>query len=180
MPTPHAVAEAGPIAQLGYVVDDVTGAMDHWVRELDVGPFFYLPSPPLHDLRYRGEPTSARIAVALSYSGDLQVELIQPLDDEPTPYRDFRAEHGTGLHHVARFAADFDAAVERLRATGREPYYAGRGMTPDQRFAYFDSTVHGGTVLELVETAGLGAFFDHIKRTCASWDGTDPVRTIEF
>ena len=71
---------------------DITDAMEHWLDALDVGPFFYLPSPPLNDLVYRGEPTGARIAVAITYSGDLQVELIQPLDDEPSPYRDFRLD----------------------------------------------------------------------------------------
>ena len=180
MRTQDVIAGSGPIAQLGYVVDDITSAMDHWIRELDVGPFFYLPSPPLHELRYRGEATSARIAVALTYSGDLQIELIQPLDDEPTPYRDFRAQCGTGLHHLARFADDYDAVLGAYRARGHEPYYQGWGLTPDQRFCYFDSAAHGGTVLELVETAGLGAFFDHIRSQSLAWDGTDPIRTIEI
>jgi hypothetical protein len=170
----------GPIAQLGYVVDDIRSAMDHWITRLEVGPFFYLPSPPLNDLRYRGEPTTAVISVALSYSGDLQVELIQPLDDEPSPYRDFRACHSSGLHHVARFPDDFDEALARNRARGDAPYFEGRGLTADQRFAYFDSSAHGGTVYELVEASGLAAFFDHIRSACQTWDGTDPVRTIEF
>jgi hypothetical protein len=170
----------GPIAQLGYVVGDIRSVMDHWIGRLDVGPFFYLPSPPLNDLRYRGTATNAAISVALSYSGGLQIELIQPLDDEPSPYRDFQAEHRSGLHHVARFPDDFDGALARNLARGDAPYYEGRGLTADQRFAYFDSPVHGGTVYELVETAGLNAFFDHIRRECEGWDGTDPIRTIEF
>ena len=178
--TPHDAAGAGPIAQLGYVVDDIEAAMDHWTGHLDVGPFFYLPSPPLHDLRYRGVAVSAKIGVALSYSGDLQIELIVPLDDEPTPYGDFRTEHGGGLHHVARFAADFDGMLDAYRARGHEPFWEGRGLSADQRFAYFDSPSHGGTVYELVETAGLGAFFDYIKSVCATWDGSEPVRTIEL
>ena len=62
MPTPQDIAGAGPVAQLGYVVDDIPAAMDHWTSQLDVGPFFHLPSPPLNDLRYRGVPVSARIA----------------------------------------------------------------------------------------------------------------------
>ena len=144
MGQPAAVTALGPIAQLGYVVDDVSAAMEHWIGALDVGPFFYLPSPPLNDLRYRGEPTEARIAVAITYSGDLQVELIQALDDHPSPYRDFRADHGSGLHHVAHFTGDFDAAMAAYRALGRTPYYEGRGLTTDQRFAYFDSSSTAG------------------------------------
>ncbi len=115
----------GPIGQLGYVVDDISAAMAHWLEALDVGPFFYLPSPPLHDLVYRGEPTAARIAVAITYSGDLQVELIQPLDDQPSPYRDFQSDYGNGLHHVAHFTDEYDAALASYRAKGRVPYYQG-------------------------------------------------------
>ncbi|HUI02661.1 MAG TPA: VOC family protein [Acidimicrobiales bacterium] len=169
----------GPVAQLGYVVADTAGAMDHWTRYLGVGPFFFLPAPPLNDLRYRGEPSRARISVALAYSGDLQVELIEPLDEEPSPYRDFLDGAGPGLHHVAHFTEDFDAALAAQRAAGLVPYWEGRGMTADQRFAYYDSP-HGGTVHEIVETAGLGAFFDYMKAESSRWDGADPVRTIEF
>jgi Glyoxalase/Bleomycin resistance protein/Dioxygenase superfamily len=128
MEAPVSVTALGPIAQLGYVVDDVNAAMDHWIKALDVGPFFYLPSPPLNDLVYRGEPTSARIAVAITYSADLQVELIQPLDDHPSPYRDFQGAYGSGLHHIAHFTNEYDAAIAAYRARGRIPYYQGPGI----------------------------------------------------
>jgi Glyoxalase/Bleomycin resistance protein/Dioxygenase superfamily len=180
MDTSVPVTVLGPIAQLGYVVDDISGAMEHWLGALDVGPFFYLPSPPLHDLVYRGEPTDARIGVAITYSGDLQVELIQPLDDHPSPYRDFQRAAGSGLHHVAHFTDEYDAAMAAYRARCRTPYYEGRGLTADQRFSYFDSPSQRGTVNEVVETSGFGGFFDYMRAKCAQWDGTDPIRTIEM
>jgi Glyoxalase/Bleomycin resistance protein/Dioxygenase superfamily len=179
MRQPVSVTALGPIAQLGYVVDDVSAAMEHWIHALDVGPFFYLPEPPLNDLRFRGQPTDARIAVAITYSGDLQVELIQPLDDHPSPYRDFRAAYGSGLHHIAHFTDDYDSALAVYRDRGRTPYFEGRGLTYDQRFSYFDSPAHGGTVNEVVETSGFGGFFDYMRAQSAGWDGSDPVRTIE-
>ncbi len=179
MGEPVSVTALGPIAQLGYVVDDISAAMEHWIQALDVGPFFFLPSPPLNDLVYRGEPTNARIAVAITYSGNLQVELIQPLDDHPSPYRDFRAAFGSGLHHVAHFTNDYDAAMAAYHALGRTPYYQGRGLTADQRFSYFDSPSHGGTVNEVVETSGFGGFFEYMRAQSVDWDGADPIRTIE-
>ena len=175
-----AALRLGPVGQLGYVVEDTAAAMAHWTERLGVGPFIHLPSPPLHDLRYRGVPSAARISVALAYSGDLQIELIEPLDGEPSPYRDFMAERGPGLHHVAYFTDDFDAAVAHYGDAGLTPYWQGRGMTVDQRFAYYDSPSHGGSVLEVVETTGLAGFFDYIKAQSAGWDGTDPVRVVEF
>ncbi len=168
----------GPIDQLGYVVDDIQGAMAHSVARLGVGPFYFLPSPPMQELTYRGQPTGARIAVGLSFSGPLQIELIQPLDDEPTPYRDFMAAHGTGLHHVARFVDDFDAAVADYGQRGWEPYFGGRGLTERQRFSYFDTETHGGTCSEIIETVEIGGFFDVIRAATVDWDGSDPVRTV--
>ena len=179
MHEPASLAALGPVAQLGYVVEDARAAMEHWLEALDVGPFFFLPSPPLHDLVYRGEPTNARIAVAITYSGDLQVELIQPLDDHPSPYRDFHLQYGNGLHHVAHFTNAYDSAIAAYRARGRTPYYEGRGLTPNQRFSYFDSPLLGGTVNEVVETSGFGGFFDYMKAQSAAWDGSDPIRTID-
>jgi hypothetical protein len=168
----------GPIDQLGYVVDDAEAAMAHWSRHLGVGPFYFLPSPALQGLTYRGQPSAARIAVALAFSGALQIELIQTLDDEPTPYRDFLAGHGTGLHHVARFVEDYDGAVAGYAKQGLEPYFGGQGLTARQRFCYFDTESHGGTVSELIETVEIGGFFDGIRRAAADWDGSDPVRTV--
>ena len=179
MGEPVSVMALGPIAQLGYVVDDISAAMEHWIQALDVGPFFFLPSPPLNDLVYRGEPTGATIAVAMTYSGDLQVELIQPLDDHPSPYRDFRAAFGSGLHHVAHFTNEYDEAMAAYRAQGRTPYFEGRGLTADQRFSYFDTSSHAGTVNEVVETSGLGGFFQYMQAQSSGWDGKDPIRTIE-
>ena len=169
---------SGAIAQLGFVVDDIAAAMDHWVGSLGVGPFFYLPDPPLRELRYRGEPTPARISVALSYSGEMQVELIQALDDHPSPYRDYRLAHGAGLHHVARFTGDFDAVLAGYVADGRRPVFEGRGLSETQRFCYFPSARDGGPMSELVEATGFRAFFDHIRDLAATWDGCDPVRTV--
>ena len=180
MHEPAATTRLGPIEQLGYVVDDIAPSMEHWVRTLDVGPFFYLPRPPLNDLRYQGEPTAARIAVAITYSGDLQVELIQPLDDHPSPYRDFRQSWGSGLHHVARFTDHYDADVATYLARGVRPCFEGRGLTPEQRFSYFDTGSHSGTVSELVEATGFRDFFAFMRGACESWDGTDPVRTLEL
>jgi Glyoxalase/Bleomycin resistance protein/Dioxygenase superfamily len=172
--------DTASIAQLGFVVDDIAAAMDHWVRELHVGPFFYLPNPPVNDLRYRGDPTAARMAVALSYSGPMQVELIEALDDEPSPYRDYREAHGSGLHHLARFTSDYEGALRAAEARGHRRVFEGRGMTETQRFCYFEPAADGGPMSELVEVTGFRAFFDHVRGEAAGWDGSDPVRTVDL
>ena len=56
---------------------------------MDVGPFFLIDVAPVLDFTYRGQPSDARISIALAQDGPMQIELIQPLDDAPSMYRDF-------------------------------------------------------------------------------------------
>jgi hypothetical protein len=69
----------GPIRQIGYVVADLDRAMQSWV-ELGVAPWFVIRGLPMRAI-YRGEPCETTLSLALSNSGDLQVELIKQEDD---------------------------------------------------------------------------------------------------
>ena len=90
----------GEIGQPGYVARDIEAAMRHWSGTLGVGPWFYLERMPVTNLRYRGQPSAARFAVALANSGGTQPEPIQPRDDHPSMYRDFPRSGRDGLRHV--------------------------------------------------------------------------------
>ncbi|MFE1950901.1 MULTISPECIES: VOC family protein [Streptomyces] len=173
----------GSIDQLGYVVKDVEAAMRHWTTNLGVGPFFYFPQAAVGRTFYLGEPTDARIAVGIAQAGDVQIELIQQLNPQaPSAYRDFLEERGEGLHHVGHFVTGegddtYDAFLARFAEADVEPYHHG-DSGPGSRFAYLPTEEHGGTVVEVIETAQWGGFFDAIRAAAAGWDGSDPVREI--
>lgn len=42
----------GPAWQNGYVVEDLDGAINHWVSVLGVGPFFKAPHLALEDYQF--------------------------------------------------------------------------------------------------------------------------------
>ena len=45
------------------------------------------------------------------------------------------------------------------------------------RFAYLDTEVEQGTVIELSDISGpKGQFFQYIRDVADSWDGSDPIR----
>lgn len=171
----------GPIKQNGYVVRDIVAAMKHWSEALGVGPWFYLGE--VDDLRadYKGMPTDAGIRVALAYSGDLQIELIEPVDDHPSPYRDFlqsTAGQG-GLHHICSWMnqAGFEKAVAEHQSEGGTIAYG--GMTSGTRFAYFDASYDLGTMIEIAVLSDVSeSFMDHIRTTAEDWDGTNPIRPV--
>ena len=170
----------GPITQNGYVVPEIEAAMHHWSGNLGIGPWYRLGVMAFEDLRYRGVPTAARVEIALANSGDLQIELIQPLDREPTPYGDFLAATGGrgGLQHVSSWpdGADYDRSMAAFTAAGGEVLFQGRlGRT---RFVYLDTGPEPGTVFEMADLSpGSRKLFAAIRAAAAAWDGSAPIRS---
>ena len=79
----------GVIRQNGYVVPDIEAAIQHWVDNLAIGPWYYVPSVRPKEFVYQGKPSIPEISIALAFSGSLRIELIQPVDDTASAYRDF-------------------------------------------------------------------------------------------
>jgi hypothetical protein len=169
----------GTVRQLGYVVHDIEAAMRHWTETLGIGPFFYFPRVVALDGVYRGESRPFEIAVALSQSGPMQIELMCQLNDGPSALRDFADQHGEGLHHLAYWTDTFDQKLGAARDAGYSVWQQGAIASRDNRFAYLSTQGHAGTVIELSEVSGMkGRLFEHIAQTAATWDGTQPVRRL--
>jgi len=154
--------------------------MAHWTHALGVGPFFHFAEARVTEFVFRGEPCDARIAVAFANSGPLQIELIQTLDGAASSYREFLSRHEAGLQHVAYWTESFEEACSRAQSAGHDVLQSGRsGGDPRGRHAYFDSPEHHGPLVEISEVAGAkGAFFSHVARVAAEWDGSEPVRQM--
>jgi hypothetical protein len=170
----------GPIRQNGYVVKDLHAAMDHWINVLGVGPFYYVDGIlPITDFRYRGRPGVLEMTVALANSGDLQIELIQPLGSHPSLYHDFLASGQEGLQHVSVWTTDFETELARLTALGYRVVQEGRAPV-ENRFVYFDTEQsHRSTVMEMYDVSGIASeMFRMVREAAIGWDGTDPKRRL--
>ena len=169
----------GKVCQNGYVVRDIDAAMSFWAEKLRVGPFFYVPQVKIDWFRYRGMDSPLEMSVALANSGDLQIELIQQRNDAPSMYLDFLARHGEGLQHMSYWSTDYQALYDRAVAAGCVVGHEGQIGGPKGRFAYFDTSGHAGTVIEISDISGSkGRFFERVKAAALDWDGSDPVRVI--
>lgn len=169
----------GPITQNGYVVPDIEAAMHHWSTVLGVGPWFQLGVPEFTDMVHRGKPTDARVRIALANSGDLQIELIEPLDENPSPYREFLTATGGrgGLQHVSSWPSStgYDAHLDAFTAAGGKVLFQGRGGRT--RFVYFETALDFGTVFEMADlSTGTQKLFDAIRAEAAEWNGKDGIR----
>lgn len=168
----------GVVRQTGYVVRDIDRALPHWVDSLGIGPWIVLNNVMLDPCEYRGQSVTTPIRIALAQSGELQIELIEPLDDSPSCYKEFFDAGHEGLHHLAWWADDYDAAIAAAAGAGWGTIQSGDLM--GTRFCYLDTPVHPGTVAELMELTDATRWLaGHVREAAETWDGvTDPVRTL--
>jgi hypothetical protein len=163
----------GPVRQAGYIVSDLKGATAFWLS-LGVGPFFTLPSYEVANCEYRGARTSPRLDIAISYSGSLQIELIQPLDEQDSLYRELARLPHAGPHYLTYWVNDLAAAVGRARELGCEVVQSG-GVAGAGRFTYFKAA--NGPLFELLEVNDMiRGWFGSMQTAAEGWDGERPVR----
>ncbi|MDG3016774.1 VOC family protein [Speluncibacter jeojiensis] len=166
---------SGPIVQVGYVVADLDASVESWVRRTGTGPWTVIRNVTLRG-PYRGEDTEVVIDVALGYSGQTQIELIQPTIGEPSPYVDDAGAPLLGPHHVAWCTDDLDASIAAARATGLEVLFAGEGI--GTRVAYLQSPDQPGVIYEYIQMAGMRDMIAAGVEQARVWGGTDPIRVI--
>lgn len=169
----------GTIEQLGYVVRDIDASIAGFVR-CGIGPWFLLRGVKPENFKYKGAPSGMAMDVAVANSGDIQIEIIMPVNDEPSMYRDFLEAGREGLQHFAYWSKDYQALYDRARAAGFTVGQEGQLGGPTGRFAYLETEHHPGTCVEISDLGGAkAALFDYVKKAAAHWDGSNPVIVID-
>jgi hypothetical protein len=169
----------GPIRQIAYVVEDVDASMQHWMDYAGIGPWTIYRNTTLRG-HCRGVDTAVKIHVGLSYQGEVQIELIQPISTTPSPYQDTQGRSLTGLNHIAWLSQDIDGDLAKARRRGlTAAFEASNGAV---RVAYMESAAEPGLLLEFIEAAPvvLDVFAAGIQ-AARDWDGSrQPLNFIDF
>jgi methylmalonyl-CoA/ethylmalonyl-CoA epimerase len=141
--------------QIGIVVRDIDESARRLSELFGLGPFRFIewPNRPDSGFWYRGEPQTVRIRQAFVQAGNLELELIQPLEGERNAYREFLDQHGPGIHHVLFETDDIQSIVDAVAAEGVGVLQAGTGIRPGTRWSLLDSTEAIGFLLELRQVA---------------------------
>ncbi len=134
--------------QIGIVVRDLEATMRKYVDEYGIGPWQIFEFNPgnAQDLREYGKPVKRSWRLAVAMVGQLQWELIEPLDKESV-YARFLAEKGGGVHHIAVAAQDFDKMVATEAKRGNELVLSGE--FEGVKVAYLDTDRDLGVTLEI-------------------------------
>ncbi len=104
--------------QIAYHVPDPAAAARRYAVEFGWGPFFLMEHIALAECRYRGQPATFDHTSAYGQAGEFMVEFITQHGDAPSALRDLYRADQSGLHHVAHFVPELEAAVADFRKRG--------------------------------------------------------------
>ena len=137
------------LVHIGVVVRDMNKTIDR-LNALGIGPFKPRILPPDAQEEYRGKPfiPSQRVAIQITRIGNMELELIQPIDGE-SPHQEFLDEKGEGIQHLGFIVDNLEEDINYLTAEGSSilltsQFKGGGGV------AYLDLDV-AGLIVELVQ-----------------------------
>ena len=138
--------------QVSVVVPDLEEAMQTYVEGYGIGPWDIYDFNPgnVQGMHEGGEPVARSWRLALAKVGEVQWELVQPLDDDSV-YARFLAEHGPAVHHVGVAVPNYARTLAELGERGHEVLLGGtyNGVT----FSYLSTDRDLGVVTEIFDGA---------------------------
>lgn len=138
----------GSVIQIAYVVRDIEAAMKRHVEVCGIGPWdvYTFSNRIVRDFMYRGKPATHVALLALAWSGDMQLELLQPVSGYSI-YDEHLEKKGEGLHHIKLFHADCRKAIAHYASLGYPVTQSGT-FDEDEHY-YLDTEKDFGYVIEL-------------------------------
>ncbi|WP_197499626.1 VOC family protein [Mycobacterium sp. 1245852.3] len=163
---------------MAYLVEELDSAILAWVEQFGTGPWFRLAGFKGADATYRGTPSEAAITLAMAFSGNICIELIQPDDDQPSIWREHIERYGYGFHHFGKLTTAYDAEIKRYNEDDRELVFEA-GAPTGSRLGFIDTTgiVPGYTELIEVDDATT-TMFGNFRAASLDWNGDAPIRNF--
>lgn len=124
------------VRQVCTVVEDFETTITNLVEQLGIGPFkcWYWRPPALHRTTFRGQPADWTMKLGITWLGDLQYEVITPMEGA-TLYREHLDERGRGVQHILMETAptSFDEAAVIMAQRGH-PFAQTAAVNPPLQF----------------------------------------------
>ncbi len=190
--------------QFGYVVPDLEQAIKGWIDQ-GVGPWLTVGPVVVTDNKYLERPSRPLLIFGFCQIGGVQLELIQPLDDEPSSWRAFLAAGRSGFQHCGFCVEphDYQRSVAQAKASGatiqqmmsfsgahfayfllparvESPMERLEEVAPEKANAVRNSVAGGCEIGELIEfQPRIREMFAKVTQAAATWDGkARPVRHL--
>ena len=116
------------VLQVAIVVKSVDDTVRTYADEYGMGPWqiWEFNDETVSDMIIRDEKKNYAMRIAAMNIGNVEWEIIEPLDDKSI-YAEFLREHGEGLHHVAFKAENFEESMKFFRDKGMIVEQGGTG-----------------------------------------------------
>ncbi len=136
------------IIQIAHVVKDLDKSMENYYKYLGIGPWniYTFAQPALRESMYMGKPSDHTYRLAITWVGDVQLELIQPLTGHSS-YDEFLDKKGEGLHHIKEFSEDCQKTIEGYKKKGIEVIQSGK--FDEDEFYYLNTEPILGILYEI-------------------------------
>jgi len=152
--------------------------MRFFSEKCGIGPWYYAERRTIEGFYFRGKNYDIEFSTAFAYNRKLQFEIIEPLNEVPSLFKEWLDRHPDGdtmVHHYAAWPIDYDAAVERVRARGFAQVQG--GLSAFGAFSYFENPASPNFIIELAPMHDARkAIYDRMEEAARGWDGLDPIR----
>lgn len=170
-----------PIRQVAYFCADVRAAAAAHHDAFGSGPYFVADNIPLARSVHRGTERLLDHTSAYGQWGDVMIEFVAQNNPGPSPFHDLYPEGSGryGLHHVAVFVDDVDAALADFATRGAPAAFRAE-MADGFVWAFADTSATLGHMTELyAPTPSLTGFYAMVAN--AAQDKTrDLLTTIRM
>ena len=165
------------VHHIGYVVDDLPAAAEHFADRFGAGPFYAFEHIVFDEVTYRGEQAVYDHSSAFGQCGPIIIELTQVHDAQPAGLAGALVKPGGGIGHVGWLAESLEDEVARLEAAGLVPFHTGR--TGPVSVVWFEGDTLLGHPIEVLQSRDeLLGFYDTVRSAGEGWDGSDPYRPV--
>jgi methylmalonyl-CoA/ethylmalonyl-CoA epimerase len=147
-----------PLSLLGRSLEQVAFV----VKSLEAGERFFnerMGVPRFYEIKdfgkratekiFRGKPANHEFKIAIAYSGNTQIELIEHVVGETT-YKEFLERRGEGMHHLGFFLEDRQNHDKVLSEFAANHAVLQSGRFGETLYTYFDTESAIGAVMEIV------------------------------
>jgi catechol 2,3-dioxygenase-like lactoylglutathione lyase family enzyme len=140
------------LEQIAFVVRDLDAAQRFFSQTMGIPRFYVIDhfGRRATDKTFRGHPAEHDFTIALAYSGNTQIELIQHLSGD-TCYKEFLERRGEGMQHLGFFLEDreqHDEVLAEFHRNGMSVLQSGH--FGEASYTYFDTESVIGAVMEIV------------------------------
>jgi len=135
------------VDQLSIVVRDLDKAMKLYGGIFGLAHWKVM-TPEYTDRTFRGEIANFKVKVALARVGNMELELIQPLEGR-SANAEFLLKHGEGLHHIGISVTNIKERIREFAELGFELIQSGE--RPGNVFAYLQNEAQSSILIELFE-----------------------------